>query len=81
MDKYLVQRKIDELGRIVLPIDVRKALDLHAGDSVDIGWEEPSKIVSLQKSNPSCLNCHSQEDLKALPGGKYICRRCLSQVK
>lgn len=72
-----ITRKIDELGRVVLPIEVRRALSLAEKDSVGFYLDENAQTVILKKSDPSCICCQATEDLRLLPHGKYICAACL----
>ena len=46
-------RKLDELGRIVIPIDLRRAMLLDEGDSVSFSLDEASHAVILRKKEPS----------------------------
>lgn len=75
-----VSRKIDELGRVVLPVEARKALSIDQGDTVSFFLDSDGQSITLKKSEPSCCCCQSTEVLKALPNGKYICDSCLIQV-
>lgn len=75
-----ISRKIDELGRVVLPVEARKALSIDQGDTVSFFLDSDGQSITLKKSEPSCCCCQSTEELKALPNGKYICSECLSNV-
>ena len=62
-------RQVDSLGRLVLPIDLRKALGVQSGDSVEIFLDGDNIRVILQKYNlpiPTCIFCGSQKVLSAL---------------
>lgn len=48
--KTFLRRKVDELGRVVLPLDARNDLGLSAGDSVKVEWEDGKIIIS--KADP-----------------------------
>ena len=61
-----VVRKIDELGRIVLPIELRRSLGIGEKDPVEIYVEE-DKII-LKKYNDSCVFCGQAKDIKAYKG-------------
>lgn len=76
-----MERKLDELGRIVLPLETRLALDLEEGDSVEVDLNEAEHFLTLRKSRPCCIACRSQEELKRLPNGKYLCRACLEAAR
>ncbi len=73
-----IVRKIDELGRIVLPIETRRQLELEPKDGVEIFVDE-DRIV-LKKYQPCCLFCGDGRDV-VLFKDKKICRRCLSELK
>ena len=73
-----VVRKIDELGRIVLPIEIRKILDIKQKDAVEI-FTDNDRIV-LQKYQPACVFCNNTEDVIYF-SGKRICAECLKILK
>ena len=59
-------RKVDELGRIVLPIELRRSLDIAERDELEI-YMEGDRII-LQKFEPSCIFCSSDRDLVSYRG-------------
>ena len=73
-----VVRKLDELGRIVLPIELRRTLDIKEKDSVEIFVE--GDLVILKKYQPSCIFCGESKGIKNYRG-KNICKKCLSEIK
>lgn len=73
-----VVRKVDELGRIVLPIELRKSLDINVKDPLEI-FVDNDRIV-LQKYCPACIFCGNADDV-VFYCGKRICRTCLDQLK
>ncbi len=73
-----VVRKIDELGRIVLPIEIRNNLDIKSRDAVEIFVDE-DKIV-LKKYEPACVFCGNAADVEQF-GGKLVCRNCIDKIK
>ena len=73
-----VVRKIDELGRIVLPIEIRKVLDIKQKDAVEI-FTDNDKII-LQKYQPACIFCNNADDVVYF-NGKRICADCLAKIK
>lgn len=73
-----ITRKIDELGRIVLPIEIRRTLDLSSGDSMEIFVDE-EKIV-LKKYQPSCIFCGGADKLTFYKG-RLICGDCVNALK
>ena len=70
-------RRVDELGRIVLPIELRRALDIDEHDPLEI-IPDGDQIV-LRKLQPTCIFCGAEEDLLEYKG-KRICRPCLSRL-
>lgn len=73
-----VVRRIDELGRIVLPIEIRRSLDLNVKDPVEI-FVDNERIV-LQKYSPSCIFCGDADNIVFF-NGKRICAKCLEEIK
>lgn len=71
-------RQIDKLGRLVLPSDIRKALDITAGvDSVEIFSDGDSVI--LKKYTHACIFCGNDEDIVFF-GGHALCHDCLEKL-
>ena len=66
-------RQIDELGRITLPIELRRTLDIEEHDSIEISMEDDA--IVLRKYEPSCTFCGGTRDLRSLRG-KNVCRSC-----
>lgn len=69
-----IVRKVDELGRIVLPIELRRTLDIAERDSLEI-YVEGSSII-LTKYQPACIFCGESKDIVTYKG-KQICAGCL----
>lgn len=72
-----IVRKMDDLGRIIIPVEMQSAL----------GWDEKTKIsisrqgeqLVLQTHKSSCMICESEVNLKPVHG-KYICRKCMNEM-
>ena len=73
-----IVRKVDELGRIVLPIELRRTLDIAEKDALEI-YVEGSAII-LKKYRPSCIFCDSSKDIRVFKG-KNSCPKCLRELK
>ncbi len=72
-----IVRKVDELGRIVLPIELRRTMDIEEHDLLEISTQED--LIILRKYQPTCIFCGAEEDL--LPHrNKRICRFCLAAL-
>ncbi len=67
-----IVRKVDELGRIVLPIELRRTLDIAEKDSLEIYMDGPA--IVLKKYQPACIFCDDAKDV-IVYHGKNICRR------
>ena len=72
-----IVRKVDELGRIVLPIELRRTLDIEERDALEI-YLDGDKIV-LQKYEPACLFCGSDHSLVSYKG-KNVCSDCARNI-
>ncbi len=70
-------RKVDELGRIVLPIELRRSLDIEDKDALEIFVEGES--IVLQKYEASCTFCGSVEHVQEFKG-KRVCAACLREL-
>lgn len=70
-------RKVDELGRIVLPIELRRTLDLAERDEMEI-YLDNDRII-LQKFEPSCIFCSSARKLVSFRG-KNVCQECIRDM-
>ena len=73
-----IVRKVDELGRIVLPIEMRRTLDIAEKDALEI-YVEGSSVI-LKKYKPSCIFCDSNKDVVQFKG-KNVCPKCLKDLK
>ena len=72
----LVERKIDKLGRIVLPMDFRRALGLEGEVEVVIGVS--GNIITVKSAENTCRLCGSAENVfKRLK----ICSECIAKIK
>lgn len=70
-------RKVDELGRIVLPVELRRTMDIAERDQLEI-YLDGDKIV-LKKNDPACVFCGATQRLSDYRG-KQICRDCIESV-
>ena len=71
-------RKVDELGRIVLPIEIRKTMDIKEKDPIEI-YTDDGKII-LMKYHPACVFCNNADNVVYF-NGKRICEDCLRKIK
>ena len=73
-----IVRKVDELGRVVLPIEMRRTLDISEKDALEI-YVEGENII-LRKYQESCVFCDSSRDLVNF-NGRNICKACIEKLK
>lgn len=72
-----IVRKVDELGRIVLPIELRRTLGIAEKDSLEIYVS--GETIVLKKYQSSCIFCDSSRDVKSFKG-RNICAKCLQEL-
>ena len=70
-------RKVDELGRVVIPIEIRNQFQIAEKDPIEI-YVDGSSII-LKKYEKSCLFCGNTKKLSSYKG-KLICNKCLKQI-
>lgn len=73
-----IVRRIDDLGRVVIPKETRKVLGLECGDPLEI-FIEGNSIV-LKKYEPGCEFCGQVQDITYFRGRK-ICANCKTELK
>ncbi len=71
-------RPIDKLGRLVIPSDIRKTLDLEDGVSLEFFTDGDSII--LKKYRPACIFCKSDDSIFSFKG-HMICKSCLEELQ
>ncbi len=73
-----IVRQVDQLGRIVIPKELRTQLGIEQGTPLEIFVDEESII--LRGYRPGCIYCKSVKDLKQF-AGKRICPDCIEAIK
>lgn len=73
-----VVRKIDELGRIVIPIELRRTMGIDDRDALEI-LVDGEKII-LQKYAPGCIFCGNADGVQNYKG-KHICNLCFEEMQ
>ena len=71
-------RKIDELGRIVIPMSIRQSLDMNVRDPLEI-YVDGDRVI-LQKHQSSCVFCGESKGVISF-NDKYICPKCLEALR
>jgi transcriptional pleiotropic regulator of transition state genes len=72
-----MSRKVDDLGRIVLPVELRRQLGIRAGDELDIAVD--GATVLLHKIESRCVFCDSLESLRGYKE-KQVCGDCCTEL-
>jgi len=78
MKSFGIVRKIDNLGRIVLPVELRRTLDIELRDPIEIYLE--GEYIMLKKYSPACILCGESSDLIDYKR-KKVCKKCVSDIK
>lgn len=73
-----IVRKVDELGRIVLPVEMRRTLDISERDTLEIYVEGDSII--LRKYQAACVFCDSTRGIVNFKG-RNVCTDCIARLK
>ena len=69
-----IVRKVDELGRIVLPIELRRTLGIEEKDRIE------GDAIILRKYQPACIFCDSAKDIVSYRG-KNVCSDCIRMLE
>lgn len=73
-----IVRKMDTLGRVVIPIELRRTMNIDVKDGIEI-FVDDDQIV-LRKYTPACFFCDSASDLYEY-NGRMICGECIKKLK
>jgi transcriptional pleiotropic regulator of transition state genes len=72
-----IVRKVDELGRVVLPMELRRNMDIEYKDGLEI-FVDADKIV-LRKYEPACVFCGGADGVTVFKG-KNVCSECIAAI-
>jgi len=73
-----IVRKVDDLGRIVIPKELRKTLNIDIGAALEI-FQDVDTVV-FKKYNPGCCLCDNVDQV-VLFKGNYLCRECIAGIR
>ena len=73
-----IVRKVDELGRVVIPIELRNKFDIKVKDPIEIFVE--SNSIVLRKYEPNCVFCGNTKDLIEY-NDKLVCKKCIDKLE
>ena len=72
-----IARKVDALGRVVLPAEIRERLDVREKDSIEFFWYDNHLV--LEKHEPACTFCGGTNGIMTF-AGKNVCKACRAKI-
>jgi transcriptional pleiotropic regulator of transition state genes len=75
-----IVRKVDELGRIVIPKELRKVLEIDIKDPIEIFTQEDKIILKKYHANLSCIFCGNADNVEFFKQ-KIVCHECIESLK
>ena len=73
-----IVRPVDALGRVVIPVELRRNLGIKTEDSLEIFVD--GQYIMLKKYEPSCVFCGEVNDVKLIHV-KTVCSKCIEEMK
>ncbi|MGN0658857.1 MAG: AbrB/MazE/SpoVT family DNA-binding domain-containing protein [Emergencia sp.] len=73
-----IVRPVDALGRVVIPVELRRNLGIKTEDSLEIFVD--GQYIMLKKYEPSCVFCGEADDVRLIHG-KTVCTKCIEEMK
>ncbi len=73
-----IVRPVDPLGRVVIPVELRRTLDIKTDDALEVFVD--GDYIMLKKYNPACIFCGDARDVVDIKG-KKVCQKCLEEMK
>lgn len=72
--------KIDAIGRIILPAEIREVLRIKEGDSMIITADTMNGEIKIKKTVKNCLICHTEHNLKEIRPDYFLCKHCIREL-
>ena len=72
-----IVRTVDDLGRVTLPIELRRTLEIAEKDPLEIFVDGDS--IVLKKYEPACIFCGNAQDVTVYKG-KNVCQSCITEL-
>ena len=73
-----IVRPVDPLGRVVIPVELRRTLGIKTDDSLEVFVD--GDYIMLKKYEPACIFCGNAKDVVSVHG-KNVCKDCLAEMK
>ena len=75
-----IVRKVDELGRVVIPIELRRTLGIAERDALEIYTDEDRIVLRKYEPTCTCIFCGRADDVAPFKG-RNICQRCAKELR
>lgn len=79
MERSKITKTIDNLGRVLIPKDVRKQIGIESDDELEM-YVENERII-LEKKTKRCIACSSEKMLIDIGRNRYLCGKCKSEIQ
>ncbi len=73
-------KKMDALGRIVIPKSIRQQMALNASDPLVVEYDPKAKQIVLKRALHSCLICGKREELISISEDVFLCEECTNRI-
>lgn len=73
-----IVRPVDPLGRVVIPVELRRNLGIKTEDSLEVFVD--GEYIMLKKYEPACIFCDNVKDVVSVHG-KNVCKSCIEEMK
>ncbi len=73
-----IVRPVDPLGRVVIPVELRRTLGIKTDDSLEVFVD--GDYIMLKKYEPACIFCGNAKDVEVIHG-KNVCKNCIEELK
>ena len=73
-----IVRPVDPLGRVVIPVELRRTLNIKTDDSLEVFVD--GDFIMLKKYEPACIFCGNAKDVENIHG-KNVCKDCIEEMK
>lgn len=73
-----IVRPVDPLGRVVIPVELRRNLNIKTDDALEVFVD--GEYIMLKKYEPACIFCGNAKDVENIHG-RNVCRDCIDELK
>ena len=73
-------KKIDDLGRVVIPKEMRDDLGIKPGDKIYVELEKKTRTICMRKELATCLCYGKGTELKEFAPGMALCKACVEKL-